>query len=378
MNTLMQAHRQWATRPNDQRFTSLTELSAFKHGIRDSSRSTVLSSRTFSFVPSDDNRGLFVEMPDRIANDLGASSLTVPTNWSFGQMAQLAKAPGQYLAGLPSPIAADCLNYGMKFAREIEEVGILLTQSAETQDGTGNREFEIRAATGPNYGRIWDADLVDSLIRRFGDGVSGDWRVPGEFKQRVAITRDNTTIYASDRDLFVFLADEEHRIEIGDRRNGEPGSLARGFFVWNSEVGKCALGAAFFLFDYVCCNRIIWGARDFTEIRLRHTSGAPDRWLEEVEPVLNEYAASSPRSIQAVLESARRKKVDDLDDFLGKRFSKRMIADFKATHEAEEHRPIETLMDVTTAVTAFARGIPFQDKRIELEREAGAILQLAA
>jgi len=37
----------------------------------------------------------------------------------------------------------------------------------------------------------------------------------------VGITRDNTTIYASDRDLFVFLADEEHRIEIGDRRNGE-------------------------------------------------------------------------------------------------------------------------------------------------------------
>ncbi len=55
-----------------------------------------------------------------------------------------------------------------------------------------------------------------------------------------------------------------------------------------------------------------------------------------------------------------------------------MIADVKAVHEAEEHRPIETLMDVTTAVTAFARSIPFQDKRIELEREAGAILQLAA
>jgi hypothetical protein len=115
MTNLMQAHRQWATRPHDQRFTSLTELSAFKHGIRYSSRSAVVSSRTLNFVPSDDNRGLFVEMPDRIAKDFGASSLTVPTNWSFGQMAQLAKAPGQFLAGLPSPIAADCLNYGMKY-----------------------------------------------------------------------------------------------------------------------------------------------------------------------------------------------------------------------------------------------------------------------
>jgi hypothetical protein len=27
--------------------------------------------------------------------------------------------------------------------------------------------------------------------------------------------------------------------------------------VWNSEVDKTILGAGFFLFDYVCCNRII-------------------------------------------------------------------------------------------------------------------------
>jgi hypothetical protein len=34
--------------------------------------------------------------------------------------------------------------------------------------------------------------------------------------------------------------------------------------VWNSEVGKTTLGAGFFLFDYVCCNRIIWGADQYT------------------------------------------------------------------------------------------------------------------
>jgi hypothetical protein len=33
--------------------------------------------------------------------------------------------------------------------------------------------------------------------------------VPGEFGQRVAVTKQNTTLYASDRDMFVFLADEE-------------------------------------------------------------------------------------------------------------------------------------------------------------------------
>jgi hypothetical protein len=44
--------------------------------------------------------------------------------------------------------------------------------------------------------------------------------VPGEFGQRVTVTQDNTTLFASDRDMFVFLADEENRIELPSRRAG--------------------------------------------------------------------------------------------------------------------------------------------------------------
>ena len=91
------------------------------------------------------------------------------------------------------------------------------------------------------------------------------------------------------------VADEENRIELPCRRAGHSGSFARGFFVWNSEVGKATLGAGFFLFDYVCCNRIIWGADQYTEVRIRHTKGAPDRWLEEVTPVLREYSQASAK-----------------------------------------------------------------------------------
>jgi hypothetical protein len=36
--------------------------------------------------------------------------------------------------------------------------------------------------------------------------------VPGEFGNRVTVTKDNTTLFASDRDMFVFLADEENVI----------------------------------------------------------------------------------------------------------------------------------------------------------------------
>jgi len=43
-------------------------------------------------------------------------------------------------------------------------------------------------------------------------------RVPGEFGRRVTVTKENTTLYASDRDMFVFLADEENRMSRAARR----------------------------------------------------------------------------------------------------------------------------------------------------------------
>ena len=55
-----------------------------------------------------------------------------------------------------------------------------------------------------------------------------------------------------------------------------------------------------------------------------------------------------------------------------------MVANIKDRHEAEEHRPIESVWDAATAVTSMARDIQHQDRRVQLEREAGKLLDLAA
>jgi hypothetical protein len=372
----MRAHREWASRPADQRFTSLTELADFCAKQRQSSSQLIRPSNKIGAEPDGEGRnaGLVIDMPGQ--------DISRPTHWSFGQLASLAGAPPSYLRDLPAALAADCINYGLRYNRDVEDVGVLLTR----QGDAGDSELELRAATGPRYGRIWnggEGGVVEALVHRFGDGVSSDWRVPGEFGKEVVVTKNNTTLFASDRDMFVFLADEKNRIEVPNRRKlydgtSEPGLMARGFFVWNSEVGDTTLGAGFFLFDYVCCNRIVWGGRDYNEVRVRHTSGAPDRWLEEVVPVLTEYANGSAQPVLAAIEAAKKAKIEEVDSFLAQRFGKRMVADLKETHQIEEHRPIETLYDVTTAVTAFARGLPNNDRRIELEREAGKVMQLAA
>ena len=85
-----------------------------------------------------------------------------------------------------------------------------------------------------------------------GDGT-GDtrWKVPGVLDWAtmthnpfVDITKDTTTLYASDRDVFLFLVDDTHPIEAGRLPNGDPDLYFRGFYCWNSEVGSKTLGIA--------------------------------------------------------------------------------------------------------------------------------------
>lgn len=361
MSTLMQANKQWRTRPADERFVSLTDLHNHCQRMHEQSTASVVSSRSFLINP--------VEGQHDALQCAGPAGENVNfTHWSFGQLCQRAGAPAGYLRELASPIAADCINYGLRFNRQIEDVGLLTYK---------NGDSFVRAVTGPNYGRIWNSTITKALADRFGDGISGNFRVPGEFGQKVTVTKDNTTLYASDRDMFVFLADEERRIEIPNRRNGQNGSMARGFFVWNSEVGSSTFGIALFLFDYVCCNRIVWGAQDYKEIRIRHTASAADKWVEEVAPAIEAYANSSSATVQDAIQAAQAKKVDDIDAFLKNRFSASQASSIKAAHMADEQRPMETLWDVSTGITAYARGVQYQDARVELEREAGKVLSLA-
>lgn len=359
---LMQASRQWASRPDEQRFTSLTDLNEHMLDMRRRSKQSIVSNRQLTVEPEgNDHMGIVVKGP--------AGHPVYPTNHTFGQLCARLQAPAGFLRTLPSELVADTLNYRLKVGSDVDDIGILLTRQEQG--------VELRAATGPKYGRIWNAQVTSELVRRFGDGVTGDWRVPGEFGKQVEVTKANTTLYGSDRDMFVFLADETNRIEVPNRRDGNTGSMARGFFVWNSEVGAATLGVAFFLFDYACCNRIVWGATDYLERRIRHTASAPDRWLESVLPVLADYSHASAGPIEATIKVAQARKLDDrLNNWLNTRFTKSQLVNAKLAHIQEEGRPIETVWDQVTGLTAYAKSIPHQNDRVAVERLAGDVLSL--
>ena len=257
----------------------------------------------------------------------------------------------------------------------------------EADDG----RIELRAVTGPDYGRIWDHELVEAVMRIAGNGT-GDtrWKVPGlldwstmTHNPFVEVTKDTTTLYASDRDVFLFLVDDAHPIEAGRLPNGDPDLYFRGFYAWNSEVGSKTLGIASFYLRAVCMNRNIWGAEGFEEISIRHSKFAGHRFAHQAAPALQRFADSSPMPFMAGIRAAREaivaRKDEDRETFLRKRgFSRPETEKIIATVLAEEGRPPESVFDFVQGITALARTRPHQDARLELEAKAAKLLSAAA
>lgn len=243
---------EWFSRPADQRFLSLPDLHRSVKARAARSRARVLESREVRVeARRDDGDRLQLILP-------GEPEPVSPTHWSFGQLASLVGAPAGYLRALPAAVAGINLQYGLSHHR-VETVKAYTAETGRT---------ELRAVTGPDYGRIPDHDLVEAVMRIAGNGT-GDtrWKVPGVLDWRtmthnphVDVTAETTTLYASDRDVFVFLCDDANPIEAGRLPNGEPDVYFRGFYCWNSEVGARTLGIASFYLRAVCANRNLWGS----------------------------------------------------------------------------------------------------------------------
>ena len=366
---------EWFSRPNDERYLSLSELYASVKGRAERSRTRTVESAAIRVdAHRDDPENLALILPD-------AEAPVAPTHWSFGQLASLVSAPAAYLRQLPAPLAGINLQYGLTSHRA-EQIKTL-----ETEDG----RTELRAVTGPDYGRIYDHELVAAVQKIAGNGI-GDtrWKVPGTldwpsgvYNPMVDITKDTTTLYASDRDVFLFLVDDMNPIEAGKLPDGSPDLYFRGFYCWNSEVGAKTLGIASFYLRAVCQNRNLWGVEDFQEISIRHSKYAANRFAHEAAPALTRFADSSPRPFVEGIRAARERIVarndDDRTDFLRRRgFSKAETARIVETVLAEEGRPAESVFDFVQGITAVARSKPQQDARLEMEGKAKKLLERAA
>jgi hypothetical protein len=366
---------EWFNRPADERYLSLSDLMASVRGRSERSRTRTVETAAIRIEASrDDAARLTLALP-------GAEKPMAPTHWSFGQLASIVGAPATYLRQLPAPLAGINLQYGLTSHRA-EQVKTL-----ESENG----RVELRAVTGPDYGRIFDHELVAAVQKIAGNGT-GDtrWKIPGVldwstgiYNPRVDITSDTTTLFASDRDVFLFLVDDLNPIEAGRLPDGSPDLYFRGFYCWNSEVGAKTLGIASFYLRAVCQNRNLWGVEDFEEITIRHSKYAASRFAHQAAPALTRFANSSPLPFVNGIRAAREKVVahtdDDRTEFLRKRGFSRTeaakIVDIVLTEEG--HKP-QSVFDFVQGITALARAKPHQDARLDLEARAKKLLDRAA
>src|ERR1700733_4364470 len=102
--TAYTAHREWASRPPDERYASV-------HALYEAARARrqQLEQRT---IETGELRAEAVD--DDLAFRKSSGHTATLTHWSFGQLATIAGAPPNYLRSLPASIATDALNYGLR------------------------------------------------------------------------------------------------------------------------------------------------------------------------------------------------------------------------------------------------------------------------
>ena len=372
---------QWYNRPDDQKFLSIDEMLTYKKADAKSLTSRIVDTHRLNIIGTPDEKNpsrgsITVEYDD----ENGRENMNTPTNWSFGQLSQLAGAPSGYLRNLPAELAADNLMWGLRYNRGKELI--------KTYGGNAAGS-DLRAATGPDYGRIFDHEIIEP-IKNLVDDSNGRWKVAGQmtgmkgglavYDPEVPVTLATTTLFASDRDVFIFLVDDRNPIEVGKLANGEPDLMFRGFYAWNSETGSKTAGIAAMYLRGVCMNRNLWGVENFHEIKIKHTKFAPDRFAQEARPALQSFAnGSTAQFVQGVADAKAAiiaKDNDDRLDFLTRRggLSQTLAKAAAARHIKEEGRPVSSVWDAVQAITAIARDIPHQDDRIALEKKGGALL----
>ena len=356
---MMEASHQWAKRPADERFQTLAALRESVHARRMVSRSTDVTLSSLNVRM--DGGGLVINS--------GVSECE-PTHWSFGQLASAIGAPGGYLRTLSPKLLTDCFNEGLAQAESPAKIMV-----ASREEGPGN----LQAVTSTTYGRIWDADCVDA-VTRIQERTSGRFYNPPAYVKGGTGT-EPSGLYASDHDCFMFLIDGGSRLEVGPRAK-----LNRGFIMSNSETGARTMTLMTFLFNEVCGNHIIWGAQEVNKLVIRHTAGGPYRFDAEAAPLLLAYAEDSALPVESVIRKAQAfalpdngAKRDTLNEWFKSngKFSNSEVRGGIEAAFAEEGQ-CATLWDAVQGLTAYARGFDHVDARVELERRAGALLNIVS
>ena len=355
--TAFTAHREWATRPPDERYTS---VSALYDAAR--TRRARIAARAIDTV---DLRTEAVATDALVLNDAFGVRLGL-THWSFEQLAGIAGAPPKYLRSLPATIASDAINYGLRRQTRDEQQLFVEHDAPRT----------VHAITSTRYARVHHDELAGRLLDLMSAHPA--WHLPLVYKDGVfGAERVPSGAYLGDRDMFLFLVDGNRDLE--DPSDPTQAGLFRGFILRNSDVGAAALTLDVFLFRVVCGNHIIWGFQHVAGFRRRHVgTSIQDAWNSSLASV-HEALDADPAHDRAMLLRATTQEIAPTRDGVLDAVTQRL--DLPQKHAAEAYTLAEQHETNPRSVWGYVQGLtrlsqrtPWQDGRFVLDRAASRLL----
>lgn len=397
---LHEAAHQWASRPDDERYESI--------------HAAILAARLRrqrSAVATVDTEHVRVEASEGDLRLVGRSGQPASlTHYCTGQLARLAKAPADYVRSLPATLAAQCLNHGLKRAGS-SEAEILLHRDDSVP---GLASMQVRAALTTRYARVWDHRILEKLAPLTQNG----WRLPparpapGQTKGVRQATEQDVLrmsqankgrsggqiisvgdtiapagLYMSDRDLFVFMVNEDAGID-----DGTGHQLARGFFLTNNEVGNGACHITAFLYDAICGNHIVWGATNVRKQRIIHL-GRDERVEGEIFTAIEDERHAqrndSPKMLEAAIVKARAHVLGDTKDDaiaalvtlgakVGARITQTAATDaYDAAERSPRYGNPAALWGLVNGLTEISQDVSYTDQRTDLDVAAGKLMRVA-
>ena len=357
MVTLSAAHKNWVSRPADERFNSVADLHTAALSYRDNAVRTDVPTKKLRVEAH--NGDVYLMAKNDMKIDL--------TNWSFGQLSQVADAPASYLQRLPAHMAADCLAHGIKNAPERNNSMMFKKEHSGM--------VTLRALTSQKYSRIWNTDITSRLA---------ELEQVGPWQPAPAAFDGSRGLYLGDRDMFAFMVDNDRRIF----EKGPGGGLSRGFFISNSEVGAKSLKIQTFFYAFVCGNHYVWGAQGIKEVNIRHVGDAAGKaFTQDLYVELKAYAEGSAHEDELRIQKMRTHVVgkdleDILDTVMGLKIAgvtrKQVTAGYELAQQREDwYGEPNTVWGLAGGLTEIARDLPNADERVALESATGKLCEIA-
>src|SRR3989440_4612509 len=351
--TAYTAHREWASRPPDERYASVQAL--YDAARARHARIEERSIETGAF------RTEAIDTGDLVMRETSGQTAAL-THWSFGQLATIAGGPPNYLRSLPASIASNAINYGLSRIERAQHQ-LFVADAAP---------WTVHAITSPRYARVHHDELASRVLDLMADHPA--WHLPLGYKDGVyGAELVPSGAYLGDRDMSLLLVDDNRDLE--DPTDGSHAGLFRGFILRNSDVGAAALTLDVFLFRMVCGNHIIWGFQHVAGFRRRHIgSSIQDAWtssLNDVRTALDADTADDRTTILRAMAQELGPTRDAVVDAAVQRLdvSQKQAGEAYTLAEEFETNP-RSVWGYVQGLTRLSQRTPWQDGRFALDRAA--------